>query len=89
MGILEPDASSSSWDALKPSIAIVPCLAVSSGGHRLGYGGGFYDRFFESHKNIYRCGVGMVDQPIDKDFAESFDIAMNCYISPVGYLEFD
>ncbi|MEN9808862.1 MAG: hypothetical protein RLZZ488_429 [Pseudomonadota bacterium] len=32
-----------------PWIVLVPCLAVDRDGYRLGYGGGYYDRFLEKH----------------------------------------
>lgn len=36
-----------------PWIVLVPCLAVDAQGYRLGYGGGYYDRFLE--KNAHNC----------------------------------
>ena len=53
MGILEPKGS----DYLLPEagdIILVPAVALDSQGHRIGYGGGYYDRFFGSlqEKNI-------------------------------------
>lgn len=33
-------------------ISIVPCVAYDSEGNRLGYGGGYYDRFLIDHKDI-------------------------------------
>ena len=35
----------------KPSLILVPMLAFDKNGVRLGYGKGFYDRFFEKNKN--------------------------------------
>lgn len=32
--------------ALRPDVVIVPCVGFTAGAHRLGYGGGFYDRSF-------------------------------------------
>ena len=40
-GILEPHAH---WPRLLPRILLVPLLAFDAKGHRLGYGGGYYDR---------------------------------------------
>jgi 5-formyltetrahydrofolate cyclo-ligase len=30
--------------ALRPDVVVVPCVGFTADGHRLGYGGGFYDR---------------------------------------------
>lgn len=38
-------------------LAVVPALAFNSFGYRLGYGGGYYDRFLQDFKGI---GVGLV-----------------------------
>jgi 5-formyltetrahydrofolate cyclo-ligase len=32
--------------ALRPTLLLVPCVGFDAHGHRLGYGGGFYDRSF-------------------------------------------
>lgn len=32
------------FEALQPSLLIVPCVGFDARGYRLGYGGGFYDR---------------------------------------------
>ena len=36
----------------KPSLILVPMLAFDKKGFRIGYGKGFYDRFFEKNKNL-------------------------------------
>ena len=44
-GILEPPADSPAIEADGVDFAVLPCLSCSHSGHRLGQGGGFYDRF--------------------------------------------
>ncbi len=55
-GILEPPPESPPVEADGVDLAVIPCLGCSHSGHRLGQGGGFYDRFL-SH---YRGGTVMV-----------------------------
>lgn len=44
-GIPEPPAWSPAVPPEEIDLCVVPCLAADASGHRLGYGGGYYDRF--------------------------------------------
>ena len=37
-------------------VAVIPLLAVDAKGNRLGYGGGYYDRFLQKYPQIKRVG---------------------------------
>jgi 5-formyltetrahydrofolate cyclo-ligase len=44
-GILEPGAEAPVIQPEEINLAIVPCMSCSHDGRRLGYGGGYYDRY--------------------------------------------
>lgn len=43
-------------------VVLTPLLAFDACGNRLGYGGGFYDRYFKEHPNAYRVGLAYEGQ---------------------------
>lgn len=48
-GTREPPASEPIAEPGDVALVVVPALAVAASGHRLGYGGGFYDRLLERY----------------------------------------
>jgi len=50
-GFYEPQTKEYPRD-LPLDIAIMPCLALTKKGHRLGMGGGFYDKFIENYPHM-------------------------------------
>jgi len=56
-GMLEPDPTLPIVPANQVNLVLVPGLAYDLHGWRLGYGGGFYDRFLSEQPTCIRLGV--------------------------------
>lgn len=70
-GIPEPPDGSHEVCLCKSAVCVLPGLAFDREGHRLGYGGGFYDRFLEEFRGVT---VGLARFVADSLPAESHDI---------------
>ncbi|MBQ9714021.1 MAG: 5-formyltetrahydrofolate cyclo-ligase [Clostridia bacterium] len=78
LGIREPIGEA--YDGMI-AVAIVPMLAVDKQGRRLGYGGGFYDRYFEKHPDVLRIAYGFDFQIVKKVPSEDFDATMDAIVT--------
>jgi 5-formyltetrahydrofolate cyclo-ligase len=78
-GISEPDRRAArAMAAHEVSVWIVPGLAFTADGGRLGYGGGWYDRFLSaSSDDAISLGVGYPFQLIDSLPLERHDIRLS------------
>ncbi|HYD29721.1 MAG TPA: 5-formyltetrahydrofolate cyclo-ligase [Azospirillaceae bacterium] len=63
-GVREPEATA---PEVRPSVLLVPLLSFDRAGHRLGYGGGFYDRTIQALRTgggALTVGVGFAAQEV-------------------------
>lgn len=66
-------------------IAIVPGAVFDSRGYRIGYGAGYYDKFFaHTKKKIYKIALAFSFQIIDEVPTDDFDIPVDCIITEKG-----
>ncbi|MGN1060737.1 MAG: 5-formyltetrahydrofolate cyclo-ligase [Candidatus Coproplasma sp.] len=84
-GIEEP--SGQAFDG-EIEVCVTPLLAVNSRGYRLGYGGGYYDKFFAAHPNILKAGLGYSLQSCEDNFEEENDVPLDIFISERGIITF-
>ena len=72
-GIPEPreDGQVVSWEE---AMMVMPGVAFDVNCNRVGYGGGFYDRFLEKHPKIQRVAVGFSFQMLSEVPTEDTDI---------------
>jgi 5-formyltetrahydrofolate cyclo-ligase len=86
-GILEPteDESRRLLDS-NDCLCIVPALALDAHGYRLGWGGGYYDRFFSTHPGIFKVGItyqSCLRESIPKD---SYDVPVDLVVTEKNIL---
>ena len=88
LGIKEP-LSSNQKDTNLLEVIFVPLLVFDKLGHRVGYGGGYYDKFLGNIKNdILKIGLSLFE-PIDKiKDIEKHDISLDYTITPKQVYDF-
>jgi 5-formyltetrahydrofolate cyclo-ligase len=79
-GIQEPAAH---FPVAEPDFLLVPLLAFDAKGHRLGYGGGFYDRTIAALQ-VPAIGVAFSGQEVVSLPVEPHDIALNGILTEQG-----
>lgn len=69
-------------------LVVVPAFAVDRRGHRLGRGGGFYDRALPLATNARVVAVVYDDEVIDEVPVEPHDVSVDGALTPSGLLTF-
>lgn len=68
----------------KFDLIIVPCLAFDKANHRLGWGGGWYDRFLAQQPQALKIGLGFANGLVSAGIpAEPHDVPLDKIISEV------
>lgn len=70
-------------------VVFVPLLGFDTAGNRLGYGGGFYDRFLAACKpDCLKIGLSLLEQQTDKIPVGPTDIALDMAVTPSRIIRF-
>ena len=76
---------------LVPDIMLVPLLAYDNQNNRLGYGGGFYDRYLNkylrTHNNILTIGIAFSFQKHHKIPVLYNDVKLNYILNEKGIFQ--
>jgi 5-formyltetrahydrofolate cyclo-ligase len=87
-GIAEPDSAA---PVLVPDVLLVPLLGFDAAGHRLGYGGGFYDRTLASlreTRTVRAVGIAYAGQEVPALPVEPFDVTLEAVLTEQGLRRF-
>ena len=76
-GIPEP----TSEKIMNPNILLVPLLAFDKNNNRIGYGGGFYDRYIKRNKKIITIGLAYSVQKVNKIITNEHDMKFNFVVT--------
>jgi len=74
-----------------PNLVLIPLLAFTKNGERLGYGGGFYDRTLEmlrARGKIFACGVAYAGQEAASLPTEPHDECLDGILTETGFRTF-
>lgn len=83
--IRQPNVSSPVLDDI--DVVVTPALGFSRAGARIGYGGGYYDRWFEAHPGARRIGVAFDSQLLPSLPLESHDVLMHRVITASQHID--
>jgi 5-formyltetrahydrofolate cyclo-ligase len=72
-------------EVIVPTLLFVPCVGYGTGGYRLGYGGGFYDRTLaQLQPKPFTVGLGFTNAYVDDFEPESHDVPLDAILNDNG-----
>ena len=76
-----PEPTGAEPEADDPTaLVLMPGLAFDSQGHRIGYGGGFYDKFLAAEPNHPTLALCYDFQMVENLETEEFDVPVDCVL---------
>jgi 5-formyltetrahydrofolate cyclo-ligase len=90
LGIPEPSTDGPQVQTAGISVVLIPLLVFDQQGHRVGYGGGFYDRFLSKcRSDCQKIGLSLFP-PVERiDDVAGTDIPLDGCVTPQKYWRFD
>ena len=73
-------------DEVTPDYLMVPLLAFDARGHRLGYGGGYYDRTLAALPHAFRLGVAYAGQQVSEVPTCPTDVPLHAIATEQGLI---
>ena len=69
-----------------PDVVLVPCVGFTPAGFRLGYGGGFFDRWMAAHPQVTTVGIAWAFTELQRtEFeAQPHDLALSLVLTEQG-----
>lgn len=88
--IPEPDPlTSEKISPEKIDIVLVPLLAFDRKGYRVGYGGGYYDRFLpQTRPGCIKTGLSLFEEVDEIEDIDQYDIPLDACITPERVYDF-
>ncbi|MEG3001277.1 MAG: 5-formyltetrahydrofolate cyclo-ligase [Comamonas sp.] len=72
-------------EVIQPTLLFVPCVGYGTGGYRLGYGGGFYDRTLATlQPKPFTVGLGFREAYVDDFEPEAHDQPLDAILNDNG-----
>jgi len=83
-------------DVMVPKLILLPLLAFTARGDRLGYGGGYYDRTIQALReaaprrttHVFACGVAYAGQEVSQIPTDPHDARLDGILTQDGYRTF-
>jgi len=87
-GVLEPSKDTIKLaDRNNLDTVIVPGAVFDRRGYRIGYGAGYYDKFFShSSKQYYKIALAYSFQVIDEVPRDDYDVPVDCIVTEKGII---
>lgn len=78
-GLMQPGAHA---QEVTPDVLIMPLVAFTENGERIGQGGGFYDKWIGAHPDVIRIALAWDIQKVDEMPIEPHDMRVSAVVTP-------